>query len=140
MAYFLSQFAEIQPHQLPQLTGALTVTFAAAAVARFCLVPATSYGILTRLRATFNRRLRDAQQATSDLRTDSAAGARRLERRLERLHSSALLIQEFLYEAPAAHLRDTTADLEQTAQADATAQRLGVPPVHGARTGKFAPF
>lgn len=126
MAYFLSQFARIQPHQLPQLTGALAVAFAAAAVTRFCLVPTTSYEILRRLRAAFNRRLRDAQQATSDLLADGGAGVRRVERRLDRLHTSALLLQQFLYEAPVGPLRDTAAELERTARADATAQRLGV--------------
>ncbi|WP_345444255.1 FUSC family protein [Actinoallomurus vinaceus] len=126
MAYFLSQFARVQSHQLPQLTGALAVAFAAAAVTRFCLVRTTSYGILRRLRAAFNRRLRDAQQATSDLLADGGAGVRRLERRLDRLHASALLLQEFLYEAPAGMLRDTTAELDRVARADATAQRLGV--------------
>lgn len=126
MAYFLSQFARIQPHQLPQLTGALAIAFAAATVTRFCLVPTTSYGILRRLRAAFNRRLRDAQQATSDLLADGGAGVHRLERRLDRLHTSALLLQEFLYEAPVGLLRDTTAELERTARAHAAAQRLGV--------------
>ncbi|MFI6743884.1 FUSC family protein [Nonomuraea sp. NPDC050451] len=126
MAYFLSQFAKIQPHQLPQLTGALTVAFVAAAVTRFCLVPTTSYGIQRRLRAAFDRRLRDARQATSDLLADGGAGVGRLERRLDRLHTSALLLQEFLYEAPVRLLRDTTAELNRTARADATAQRLGV--------------
>ncbi|MFI7127920.1 FUSC family protein [Nonomuraea sp. NPDC050153] len=126
MAYFLAQFAGIQPHQLPRLTGALAVAFAAAAVTRFCLVPTTSYGILKRLKAAFNRRLRDAQQATSDLPAHDGGGVRRLERRLDRLHASALLLQEFLCEAPAWPLRDTTAELERTARADAAAQRLGV--------------
>ncbi|WP_433190167.1 FUSC family protein [Actinoallomurus sp. CA-150999] len=126
MSYFLSQFARIQPHQLPQLTGALAVAFAAAAVTRLCLVPTTSFGIHRRLRTAFSRRLRDAQQATSDLPADSLADVRRLERRLDRLHASALLLQEFLYEAPAGLLRDTAAELERTARADATAQRLGV--------------
>ncbi|GHH63333.1 hypothetical protein FHS35_002072 [Streptomyces umbrinus] len=126
MAYFLSQFAGIQPHQLPQLTGALAIAFAAAAVTRCCLVPTTSYASLKRLKAAFNRRLQDAQQATSGLLADDGGGVRRLERRLDRLHTSALLLQEFLYEAPAGLLRDTTAELERTARADAAAQRLGV--------------
>ncbi|MFF1298554.1 MULTISPECIES: FUSC family protein [unclassified Streptomyces] len=126
MAFFLSQFARIQPHQLPQLTGALAVAFTAAAVTRLCLVPTTSYGILRRLRTAFNTRLREAQQATSDLLADGKAGVRRVERRLAQLHTSALLLQQFLYEAPAGPLRDTAAELERTARADATAQRLGV--------------
>ncbi|MEU7860727.1 FUSC family protein [Nonomuraea sp. NPDC049141] len=126
MAYFLSQFARIQPHQLPQLTGALTVAFAAAAATRFCLVPTTSYGILRRLRAAFDRRLRDARQAMSEVLADGEVGVGRLERRLDRLHTSALLLQEFLYEAPEGLLRDTTAELDRTAHADATAQRLGL--------------
>ncbi|MFC4504780.1 MULTISPECIES: FUSC family protein [Streptomyces] len=126
MAYFLSQFARIQPHQLPQLTGALAIAFAAAAITRFCLMPTTSCGILRRLRAAFNRRLRDAQQATSDLLEDGGAGVRRVERRLDRLHTSALLLQEFLYEAPVGLLRDTTAELERTARADTAAQSLGM--------------
>ncbi|MGW1624725.1 FUSC family protein [Streptomyces sp. NPDC002172] len=126
MAYFLSQFARIQPHQLPQLTGALAIAFAAAAITRFCLMPTTSYGILRRLRAAFNRRLRDAQQAMSDLLEDGGAGVRRVERRLDRLHTSALLLQEFLYEAPVGLLRDTKAELERTARADTAAQSLGM--------------
>lgn len=126
MAYFLAQFAGIHPHQLPQLTGALAVAFAAAAITRRCLVPTTSYSILRRLRAAFNRRLRDAQQATSDLLADGGAGVRRVQRRLDRLHTSALLLREFLYEAPFGLLRDTTAELERTARADTAAQRLGM--------------
>ncbi|MYS80575.1 FUSC family protein [Embleya scabrispora] len=126
MAYFLSQFARIQPHQLPQLTAASAVAFAAAAITRLCLVPTTSHQILRRLRAAFNRRLRDAQQATSDLLADGGAGVRRVERRLDRLHACALLLQEFLDEAPVGLLPDTAAELERTARADAIAQRLGV--------------
>ncbi|MGY0059748.1 FUSC family protein [Streptomyces sp. LZ34] len=139
MAYFLSQFARIQPHQLPPLTGALAVAFAAAAVTRFCLLPTTSYGILKRLKAAFNRRLRDAQQATADLLADGGGGTRRLERRLDRLHTSALLLQEFLYEAPAELLPDTTAELEQTARADATAQRLGVLAIRASEDSTASP-
>ncbi|MEU9190958.1 hypothetical protein AB0D14_41985 [Streptomyces sp. NPDC048484] len=127
MAYFLSQFADIQPHQLRPLTGALAIAFtaAAAAVARFGLVPATSYGILTRVSTAFDTRLRDARQTTQDLLADSTAGARRLRRRLERLHTSTLLIQEFLDEAPTAHPRDAMTELKRTARADAFAK----PPV-----------
>ncbi len=55
MAYFLSQFARIQPHQLPQMIGASAVAFAAAAVTRLCLVPMTSRGSRRRLRAAFER-------------------------------------------------------------------------------------
>ncbi|MFF9336217.1 FUSC family protein [Streptomyces albogriseolus] len=133
MAYFLSQFADLQPHQLRELTWALTIAFTAAAVARFGLVPATSYGVLTRLSTAFDTRLRDAEQARQDLLTDSTAGARRLRRRLERLHASALLIQEFLNEAPAGHPRDAMTELRRTARADATTQRLGA---HAIRASK----
>ncbi|MGW7689844.1 FUSC family protein [Streptomyces asiaticus] len=139
MAYFLSQFAAIRPHQLPHVTGALAVAFAAAAVARFCLVPATSHGILTRLRAAFDSRLRAAQQATEDLLTDSSAGTRGLERRLERLHTSALLIQDFLHEAPTAHHHDATAELERTARVDATAQRLGARGIRASKDPTVSP-
>ncbi|MFD7282402.1 FUSC family protein [Streptomyces sp. NPDC059862] len=133
MAYFLSQFADIQPHQLRPLTGALAIAFTAAAVARFGLVPATSYGILTRLSTAFDTRLRDARQTTQDLLADSTAGARRLRRRLERLHTSTLLIQEFLDEAPTAHPRDAMTELKRTARADATAQRLGAHAIRASR-------
>ena len=126
MAYFLSQIARIQPHQLPQLTGVLAVAFAAAAATRLCLVPTTSFGILRRLTAAFDRRLRDAQQATSELLHDGRSDVRRLQRRLDRLHACAVLLQDFLDEVPVGLLRGTTAELERTARADATAQRLGV--------------
>jgi len=125
MAYFLSQFAGVQPDQLPQLTGALAVGFAAAAATRLCLVPTTSRGILRRLEATFDRRLRDAQEATSELLRDGRSGGRGLRRRLDRLHASAVLLQEFLDEAPVGLLDDTTAQWERTARANATAQHLG---------------
>lgn len=126
MAYFLSRFADIRPAQLPGLTEAVALAFAAAAVTRACLVPRTSRGILRRLRAAFDSRLRAARQATSDLLADGGAGVRGVARRLDRLHSCALLLQEFLYEAPAGLLHDTTAERERTARADAAAQRLGV--------------
>jgi hypothetical protein len=155
MAYFLSQFAHVRPHQLPQLIGASALAFAAAAVTRLCLVPTTSHGILRRLRAAFSSRLREARQATSDLLADGGAGVRGagvrgagvrgvgvrgVERRLERLHASALLLQEFLSEAPAGLLQDTTAELERTARADAAAQRLGALAIRAAEgsTGSSA--
>ncbi|GAA0350104.1 FUSC family protein [Actinoallomurus spadix] len=125
MGYFLSQFARIQPHQLPQLTEASAVAFAAAAVTRLCLVPATSRGIHRRLRAAFDSRLCDARRAASGPPAGGAPGARGLQRRLDRLHATALLLREFLQEAPAGLLHDTAAELERTARADATAQRLG---------------
>lgn len=129
MAYFLSQFAGIRPHQLPELAGALTVAFGVVAITRRWLVPTTSHGIRRRLSAAFDRRLGDARQATSDLLADGGAGARGLERRLvrclDRLHTTAVLFQEFLREAPGGLLHDATAELNRTARADATAQRLG---------------
>lgn len=125
MAYFLSQFASIEPHQLPQLTAVVTVAFVAAAATRLCLVPTTSYGILRRLTAAFDRRLRDAQQATSEQSGDGRSDGRRLRRRLDRLHTCAVLLQDFLDEVPVGLLRGTTAELEWTARADATTQRLG---------------
>lgn len=136
MAYFLSQFADIQAHQLPQLTGAVGVAFAAAAVSRLCLAPTTSHGTLKRLKAAFTRRLRDARQAASNLPADGTGNVRRLQRRLDRLHTAALLLQEFLYEAPAGLLCDTTTELERTARANAAAQRLGAGVI---RASKDAP-
>ncbi|MEV6592848.1 FUSC family protein [Streptomyces acidicola] len=96
-------------------------------------MPATSHGILRRLKAAFNRHLREAQQATSDLPADDGGSVRRLRRRLQQLHTSALLLQEFLYEAPVGLLRDTTAELERTARADAAAQRLAVAAIHASK-------
>ncbi|MFF4257166.1 FUSC family protein [Streptomyces sp. NPDC001663] len=133
MAYFLSQFARIQSHQLPQLTGTLAVAFAAAAVTRLCLVPTTSYGILKRMRTGFDVRLRDAQRATSELLADGTGSVRGVVRRLDRLHTSAVLLQEFLYEAPGGLLGDTAAELHRTARADTAAQRLGTAGPSGPR-------
>ncbi|MFE6286144.1 FUSC family protein [Streptomyces sp. NPDC057877] len=135
MAYFLSQFAAVQPHQLPQLTAALAVSFTAAAVARFGLVPVTSYGILTRLGAALDVRLADAQWVTENLRDVSTYDTRRLRRRLHRrlraLHTSVGLIREFRDDAPTVCLRHrAAAELKRAARA--------VPPTPCPPTGRSA--
>ncbi|MFD0313054.1 FUSC family protein [Streptomyces flavalbus] len=115
MAYFLTQFAAVSAGQLPQLAVALAVSFTAATLTRLVLVPVTSYGILTRLGAAFEVRLRDAQRATADLRAVSPHDTRRrrrrterrLERRLKSLRSSERLLRDFLDEAPSTRRRST---------------------------------
>lgn len=101
MAFFLTQFARIRPSQLPEMVGALGIAFAAAAVTRFCLVRTPASATLGRLRAAYDRSLRDVLQTSAGVLTEGRAtsgGPRGLKRRLDRLHTSALLIQEFLRE------------------------------------------
>lgn len=144
MAFFLTQFARIRPSQLPEVVGALGIAFAAAAVTRFCLVRTPASATLGRLRAAYDRSLRDVLQTSVGVLTDGRAtsgGPRGLERRLDRLHTSALLIQDFLREGdgkdfPGAGVPAVTgspapvpavvAEIEWVAATEAHARRLAV--------------
>ncbi|MGW6304681.1 hypothetical protein ACWFRQ_07215 [Streptomyces niveus] len=131
MAFFLTQFARIRPSQLPELAGALGIAFAAAAVTRFCLVRTPASAALGRLRAAYDTSLRDVLRTSMGVLTEGRAtrgGPRGLERRLGRLRTSALLIQDFLREgdgkdfpgaAPA-----VVAEIEWVAATEAHARRL----------------
>ncbi|MEU0940701.1 FUSC family protein [Embleya sp. NPDC005971] len=135
MAFFLTQFARIRPHQLPQLAGVLAIAFAAAALTRFGLVRAPASATLGRLRTAFDRRCDTVLRGTAKLPTTgrAARAARRtLERDLDRLHDGALLIQDFVREGAPARPRagrasrpgPESAELDRVIGAEAHAQRL----------------
>ncbi|MGX1516465.1 FUSC family protein [Streptomyces collinus] len=136
MAFFLSQFTQARVVQLPQLAAAVLIAFGAVATVWYCASPRTTYGVLTRLRRAFDGRLRDVLRDTASMIAagqDVHTRSRALERRLDRLHASVLLIEDFLDE----HAVDQATDdllLQHISRAEVAAQRLAVLSVRAART------
>ncbi|MFJ8148650.1 FUSC family protein [Streptomyces sp. NPDC096048] len=136
MAFFLSQFAQARVVQLPQLGAAVLIAFGAVATVWYCAGPRTAYGVLTRLRRAFDGRVRDVLRDTASM---IAAGqevhtrSRALERRLDRLHASVLLIEDFLDERAVDPATDDLL-LQHISRAEVAAQRLAVLTVRAART------
>ncbi|GAA3170551.1 FUSC family protein [Streptomyces virens] len=127
--YFLALFVGASASELPGLWAALSVAFASSALVRFAVVPASSAGVLERLRQAFRARLAQlvsAQLALLDAGPDEADKA--LEDVREgnaRLHETALMIQTRLEEGTP---DESTARLVQRRIADAeiAAERLGL--------------
>ncbi|WP_399892939.1 FUSC family protein [Streptomyces sp. BBFR51] len=136
MAFFLSQFAQARVVQLPQLGAAVLIAFGAVATVWYCAGPRTTYGVLTRLRRAFDGRVHDVLRDTAlmiaagqDVHTRSRA----LERRLDRLHASVLLIEDFLDEGAVDRATDDLL-LQHISRVEVAAQRLAVLTVRAART------
>lgn len=136
MAFFLSQFAQARVVQLPQLGAAVLVAFGAVATVWYCAGPRTAYGVLTRLRRAFDGRLHDVLRDTASMIAtgqDVHTRSRALERRLDRLHASVLLIEGFLDERAVDRATDDLL-LRHVSRAEVAAQRLAVLTVRAART------
>ncbi|MFC9808258.1 FUSC family protein [Streptomyces griseoaurantiacus] len=136
MAFFLSQFAQARVVQLPQLGAAVLVAFGAVATVWYCAGPRTAYGVLTRLRRAFDGRLHDVLRDTASMIAtgqDVHTRSRALERRLDRLHASVLLIEGFLDERAVDRATDDLL-LRHVSRVEVAAQRLAVLTVRAART------
>ncbi|MEU6089827.1 FUSC family protein [Streptomyces sp. NPDC047085] len=135
MAFLLSQFTRARADQLPQLGASVLVAFGAATAMWYCVGPVTASGTLRRLRHAFDVRLQDILRDTASLIVtgqDVDTRSRALQDRLDRLHASVLLIEDFLDER--AVDEDTEALLLHLSQVEMAAQRLAVLAVRAMRT------
>ncbi len=135
MAFFLSQFAQARVVQLPQLGAAVLIAFGAVATVWYCAGPRTMYGALTRLRRAFDGRLHAVLRDTASMIAagqDVHTRSRALERRLDRLHASVLLIEDFLDERAVDQATDDLL-LQHISRTEVAAQRLAVLSVRAAR-------
>ncbi|MFF4652847.1 FUSC family protein [Streptomyces sp. NPDC001380] len=130
--YFVAQFVQVGPAQLPALYGAVTAAFAAAAVMRFGLLRVTPERTLDRLRRAFRVRLGRVLGAQAELVAEARTGtppAERdvgeLHRSIARLHACALMIQGRL-ETGTADACAASLVQRRIAEAEIGAERLGV--------------
>lgn len=131
MAYFLPQFLGARMSDLPGLYAAVAVGFAADALVRFGLLRTSPGGTLRRLRRAFRTQLGRVVLGTIDLvraGRDDVRAARALERRIVRLHRSALMIADVL----GPRVPGGTGEPGRIAQAEVAAQRLAVLAVRSA--------
>ncbi|WP_326666810.1 FUSC family protein [Streptomyces canus] len=138
MAFLLSQFTQARADRLPQLGASVLVAFAAVTAVWYCVGPITASEALGRLRHAFDVRLHDvlrdtaAMVATGQDTTgqDIDTRSRSLQDRLDTLHASVLLIEDFLDE----RADDTEALLPHLSRVEVAAQRLAVLAVRAMRT------
>ncbi|MFI6494624.1 FUSC family protein [Streptomyces sp. NPDC050564] len=135
MAFLLSQFTRAPADQLPQLGASVLVAFGAVTAVWYCAGPVTAAGVLRRLRHAFDVRLHDVLRDTASMVAtgqDVGTWSRSLQDRLDRLHASVLLIEDFLDER--AVDEDTEALLWHISRVEVAAQRLAVLTVRAVRT------
>lgn len=135
MAFLVSQFTQARAEQLPQLGASVLVAFGAVTIVWYCVGPTSGTGALRRLRHAFDVRLQDIlRDAASIIATgqDVDARSRSLQDRLDRLHASVLLIEDFLDEL--AVDEDTEALLPHISRVEVAAQRLAVLTVRAMRS------
>ncbi|MFC3574536.1 FUSC family protein [Streptomyces yaanensis] len=136
MAFFLSQFTGARAAQLPQMGAAVLVAFGAVAAVWYGPGFMTGARVLVRLRRTFDGRLRDVLRDMATLLSagqDDDTVSQSLERRLDRLHTAVLLIEDFLDE----HVVDEATDsclLRHLSRVEVAAQRLAVLTVRAVHT------
>ncbi|MEE1939950.1 FUSC family protein [Streptomyces sp. TRM 70361] len=127
MAFFLALFAEVRADRLPHLGAAVLVAFGAVAGVWCCVGPVTASGVLARLGRTFDARLHDVLRDTASVITagrGADARVRSLERHLDGLHATVLLIEDFLGERPVGEAADDL--LRRVSRTEVAAQRLAV--------------
>ena len=130
MAYFLTQFLDVRLSQLPGLYAAVGVGFAAEALVGFGLLRVTPARTLRRLWSAFDVHLEHVVLGATAVVRAGRGGTRRtrsLERRIARLHRSALMIADLLGRGCAA---DSVR--QGIVRADVAAQRLAVLAVRSA--------
>ncbi|MEV6056789.1 FUSC family protein [Streptomyces sp. NPDC052107] len=126
-AFLLSQFTQARADQLPQLGASVLVAFGAVTTGWYCAGPVTAARALRRLRHAFDVRLHDVLRDTAAMVAtgrDVDTRSRSLQDRLDRLHASVLLIEDFLDER--AVDEGTEAPLRHIARVEVAAQRLAV--------------
>jgi uncharacterized membrane protein YccC len=130
MAYFLTQFLDARLSQLPGLYAAVGVGFAAEALVGFGLLRAIPARTLRRLRCAFDLHLEHVVLGAIEVvraGRDDTRPTRSLERRIARLHRSALMIADLLGRGRAA---DSVR--QGIVRAEVAAQRLAVLAVRSA--------
>ncbi len=135
MFFLLSQFIQARADQLPQLGASVLVAFGAVTTVWYCAGPVTAAGALRRLRHAFDVRLYGVLRDTASMVAtgqDDGTRSRLLQDRLDRLHASALLIEDFLDER--AVDGGTEAPLRHIGRVEVAAQRLAVLTVRAVRT------
>lgn len=135
MAFLLSQFTQARADRLPELGASVLVAFGAVAAVWYCVGPITASQALRRLRHAFDVRLHDVLRDTAAMVAtgqDVDTRSRSLQDRLDTLHASVLLIEDFLDER--AVDEDTEALLPHLSRVEVAAQRLAVLTVRAVRT------
>jgi uncharacterized membrane protein YccC len=134
MAFLLAQFTQARAEQLPQLGASVLVAFGAVTTVWYCAGPITAARALRWLRHAFDARLHNVLRDTASMVAagqDDGTRSRSLQDRLDRLHASVLLIEDFLDERP---VEETEAPLRHIGRVEVAAQRLAVLTVRAART------
>lgn len=135
MAFLLSQFTQARAEQLPQFGASVLVAFGAVTTVWYCVGPITASRALRRLRHAFDVRLHDVLRDTASMIAtgqDTDTWSRSLQDRLDRLHASVLLIEDFLDERAADE--DTEALLPHLSRVEVAAHRLAVLAVRATRS------
>jgi uncharacterized membrane protein YccC len=135
MAFLLSQFTRARADQLPQLGVSVLVAFGAVTAVWYCVGPVTAAAALRRLRHAFDVRLHDVLRDSASMPAagqDVGTWSRSLQDRLDRLHASVLLIEDFLDERVVDE--DTETLLWHISRVEVAAQRLAVLTVRAIRT------
>ncbi|MER6196933.1 FUSC family protein [Streptomyces sp. NPDC001586] len=131
--YFVMQFVPLPADQLPRLWAALAVAFGCGAVVRFVLLRTSPDRSFVRLRRSVRACLADVAEALAALADgdgatsgdrDRAGRTTALRRRLRRLHTCALMLQDSVEAcaAPAVAARVRT----RMTETDVRAERLAV--------------
>ncbi|MFE4258075.1 FUSC family protein [Streptomyces sp. NPDC056883] len=124
--YFVMQFVRLPDEQLPRLWAALLVAFACGAVVRFVLLRTSPARSFARLRRSVRACLADVAEALAALADpgDRPGRITTLRRRLRRLHTCALMLQDSVEAcaAPAVAARVRT----RMTETDVRAERLAV--------------
>ncbi|MFF9454985.1 FUSC family protein [Streptomyces flaveolus] len=135
MAFLLSQFTQARADQLPQFGASVLVAFGAVTTVWYRVGPITASRALRRLRHSFDVRLHDVLRDTASMIAtgqDIGTRSRSLQDRLDRLHTSVLLIEDFLDERAADE--GTEALLPHLSRVEVAAHRLAVLAVRAMRT------
>ncbi|TWV43400.1 FUSC family protein [Streptomyces misionensis] len=135
MAFLLSQLTQARADRLPEFGVSVLVAFGAVTAVWYCVGPVTASRALRRLRHAFDVRLYDVLRDTAAMVAagqDVDTRSRSLQDRLDRLHASVLLIEDFLDEH--AVDEDTEALLPHLSRVEVAAQRLAVLAVRAVRS------
>ncbi|MEV5809696.1 FUSC family protein [Streptomyces parvulus] len=136
MGFFLAQFTGARTIQLPEVGMAVLVAFGAVVAIFYCSGFMTASRVLHRLERSFAGRLRDVLDRTAALlaaEQNAEATIPSLERRLDRLHAVALLVDDLLHERAVDEDTDEQV-LRHIARTEVAARRLTVLAVRVAST------
>ncbi|MFI8260723.1 FUSC family protein [Streptomyces sp. NPDC085665] len=129
--YFVMQFVPLPADQLPMLWAALAIAFACGAVVRFVLLRTSPARSFVRLRRSVRACLEDVAEALAALAGGDGATPRdrsgritALRRRLRRLHTCALMLQDSVEACAAPDVAERVRT--RMTETDVRAERLAV--------------